>query len=545
MEKSNPPRLTQRISDRLERDWYDRINLARIRRLAREVRINAPDPVGNEPVIFFKASTDINRLSLNSAFHILTAWALRLQGIPVVHFNCRAGMSLCVLGTNRDNPQELPPCETCMENAGWQVMGAPLRTFRYHVDPVLKEKIQSLSIHALEQVRYGGLELGKIVLPSLRWILRRHTLKDDSGTRHLFRQYILSAWNVAKEFTALLEDLDLLEQRPRAVVIFNGSFYPEAIVRKIAQNTNLRVVSHEVAMQPYSAFFTDGEATAYPISIPSDFELDDQQNARLDQYLSQRFQGNFTMAGIRFWPEMKRLPEKLTRKIQEFKQLVPVFTNVIFDTSQPHSNVVFSSMFEWLEVVIEAVRRSPETLFVIRAHPDEMRKWKESRESVAAWLKERDLLSLPNLVFIDSQEFVSSYELIERSKFVMVYNSSIGLEASLLGKPVLCGGRARYTQVPTVVFPKSKQAFQDKLDEFLTVAEIQVPPKYRQNARKFLYYQLYLTSLPFNDYLEAHPLPGFVVLKKFSWKDLLPQNSPSIWSILRGLSSNGRFLIGE
>lgn len=523
----------------------DRVQLARVRRLAREVAQHAPEPGSQQPVIFFKASTDIHRMSLNSAFHMLTAWALRLQGIPVLHFTCRAGMSLCVLGTDRDNPFAPPPCESCIAYSHWQVMGAPTRRFTLHLDPVLAKKIETLSIDELEPVRYGGLSLGKIVLPSLRWILRKHHLDDDEGTRHLYRQYILSAWNVAQEFTAFLEDLSLLDRTPRAVVVFNGMFFPEAIVRQVAANNGIRVFTHEVAMQPHTAFFTEGEATAYPVFIPDNFELSAAQNQQLDDYLAQRFQGNFSMAGIRFWPEMKRLPVDFVEKMSRFRQVVPVFTNVIFDTSQPHSNVIFSSMFEWLELVAAEIRQNPDTLFVIRAHPDELRKWKESRETVAEWLRKNDLLSLPNVVFFDSQEFVSSYELIERSKFVLVYNSSIGLEAAIMGKPVLSGGRARYTQYPTVFFPPNREAFRQQLREFLRADAITAPPEFAQTARKFLYYMTFMTSLPFDRYLQPHPLPGFVVFKKFSWKDLLPESSLTIWSILRGIQGDGRFLADE
>jgi hypothetical protein len=537
--------LGKRISKRLERDWVDRVQLARVRRLAREVAQNEPEFRSQSPVVFFKASTDIDRMSLNSAFHMLTAWALRLQGIPVVHFACRSGMSLCVLGTDRDNPQAPPPCEACMEYSGWQLMGAQVRKFRMHLDPALAKKMENLSIGELSLVRYGGLELGKMVQPSLRWILRKHHLDDDNHTRFLYRQYILSAWNVAQEFTAFIEDLNLLDRTPRAVVLFNGMFYPEAVVRQVAANIGIRVFTHEVAMQPQAAFFTEGEATAYPLYIPETFELTQAQNEQLDSYLEQRFKGNFSMAGIRFWPEMQKLPEDLVRRMDSFRQVVPVFTNVIFDTSQPHSNVVFSNMFEWLDLIVVEIHQHPDTLFVIRAHPDEMRKWKESRESVADWLRQQDALSLPNVVFFDSQEYVSSYELVERSKFVMVYNSSIGLEAAIMGKPVLSGGKARYTQYPIVFFPNTKQAFREKLCEFLDAPAISVPPEFAINARRFLYYSLYMASLPFEQYLQPHPLPGFVVFKKFNWKDLLPENSLTMWSILRGIKGDGRFLVDE
>ena len=91
------------------------------------------------------------------------------------------------------------------------------------------------------------------------------------------------------------------------------------------------------------------------------------------RYLEKRFQGQFTMAGIRFWPEMNGLDEALLEKAGQFQQIVPVFTNVVFDTSQVHANTVFPHMFAWLDLVLDLIRAHPETLFVIRAHPDEMR----------------------------------------------------------------------------------------------------------------------------------------------------------------------------
>ena len=66
-------------------------------------------------------------------------------------------------------------------------------------------------------------------------------------------------------------------------------------------------------------------------------------------------------------------------------------------------------------------------------------------------------------------ETLSSYELIQKSKFVMVYNSTIGLEASIMGEAVLCAGKARFTQYPTVFFPQSIGAYKDELERFLIV----------------------------------------------------------------------------
>ena len=315
----------------------------------------------------------------------------------------------------------------------------------------------------------------------------------------------------------------------------------------MAQAYGLPVVTHEVGMQRLSAFFSRGEATAYPIHIPESFELTPAQNARLDAYLENRFQGKFTMAGIRFWPEMQGLDEAFLRKAAGFRQVVPVFTNVVYDTSQVHANVLFPHMFAWLEAVLKLVRSHPETLFVLRAHPDEMRPGskKQSRESVRDWVRANGVDRLDNVVFIDSQEYLSSYELVGRSKFVLLYNSSIGLEAALLGKAVLCGGRARYTQYPMVYFPASQEDFCRQAEELLQAGEIEVPPEFRRNARRFLYYQLYRASLPLDRYLESAPRAGFVQLRPFSWQDLLPENSPALRVIVEGILEGAPFLLPE
>jgi hypothetical protein len=343
---------------------------------------------------------------------------------------------------------------------------------------------------------------------------------------------------VAQKFSRFLD-----ETNPRAVIVFNGQFFPEATARYVAQQRGIRVITHEVGLQPASAFFTDGEATAYPIHIPDEFELSNEQNAKLDAYLAKRFQGDFTMAGIKFWADMKGLDESFLNKAARFKQIVPVFTNVIFDTSQPHANTVFSDMFAWLDVVLEIIKAHPETLFVIRAHPDETRTRKESRETVQGWVEANGLDKLTNVVFVAPKETLSSYELIQRSKFVMVYNSTIGLEASLMGKPVLCAGKARFTQYPTVFFPQTVNEQRSKMEEFLTAETIDVPPEFKRNARRFLYYQLFRTSLPFGDFLEPSVRTTQTKLKSFDLEELVSSDAMKV--IADGVLDSREFLLKE
>lgn len=539
-------RMQEFFIQRIKRGLVRRLNNLKIASMASAVAHKEPPPSG-APVIFFKASTGIDDLSWNSGFHLLTSWAFRLQGIPVVYFACDSGMSKCVLGTNRDNVHKEMPCKSCVYQSKTLYTGISSKVklqkskvswFNYQHGEQLAKAIANLSVTELMAFEWQNIPLGALCLPGLRWVLRIHHLSDDESTRYLLREYILSAWNVAQKFSILLD-----ETNPRAVVVFNGQFFPEATVRYVAQKRGIRVITHEVGLQPATAYFTEGEATAYPIHIPESFEMNDEQNAKLDAYLAKRFQGDFTMAGIKFWADMKGLDKSFLKKAANFKQIVPVFTNVIFDTSQPHANTVFEDMFDWLDLILEEIRLHPETLFVIRAHPDELRVRKSSRETVEGWVSSRGVDKEANVIFVRPKETLSSYELISRSKFVMIYNSTIGLEASIMGAAVLCAGKARFTQYPTVFFPQTVEAVRSKLKEFLSADLIDVPLEFKRNARKFLYYQLFRTSLPFDDFLKPSIRTTQTKLKTFDLDKLA--NSKPVKVIVDGTLKGGNFLLNE
>lgn len=530
-------KLAVRIKNGVRQRWVHHQGSRRWSDLSHQVNTFNLDN-SRQPVVFFNASTRLGGVSQNAAYSRLTSLGLRAQGIPVIHFVCQAGLQRCTLGSNRDNFDQAPPCTQCIKQSQALFAGDKAWYFEYETDESLDFALESLNVARCSEFTWHDLPLGFWAVNSLRWVLRRYTLKEDALTRAFMVSFIQSAWNVYQQFTRLVE-----ESNPQAVVVFNGMFFPEAAVRQVCLERKIRVITHEVGIQPFSAFFTEGEATAYPMRIADDFQLTDEMNARLDDYLSNRFSGNFTMAGIKFWPEMQQLDSELASKIALYKKIVPIFTNVIFDTSQVHANTLFKDMFQWLESIYQTILDHPEVLFILRAHPDEGRKGKESRESVADWVKNRGLLRQPNIVFIDSNQYVSSYELIRRSHFVMNYNSTIGLEATLLGRPVLTAGKARYTQIPTTFFPVARSEYLDLLEKFLKDDEIEVPEEFIQNARRFLYAQLYLTSLPFGEYLKEDGVwKGYVTLRRFESQALLPENSETIKILTDGILHGKDFL---
>jgi hypothetical protein len=526
----------KKIKAGVRQRWIHNANDQRLAKLANEIKKHSILS-NQQPVVFMGVSTRLQGMSLNAGFALITKWSLQLQGVPVTQFVCDAGMDHCMLGSILNQPLDHPPCAICIRQSKHMYKHSDVAWFRNQPSIEIKKQISDFSIQQLSDYQYNDIPFGPLVLPAIRWVLRCYHLPDNEETKTLFRDYILAAESIASQFLSLME-----KEKPQKVVVFNGMSFPEATVRWIAQKNNIPVIAHEVGLQPFSAYFSYDQATAYPIKIAKNFTLDENQNKILDQYLEQRFQGNFTMAGVSFWPTMRTLSDSFIKLSTKFKQIVPIFTNVIFDTSQSHANVIFEHMFDWLDQVLTIIQKNPDTLFVIRAHPDEARPGKASRESVAEWAKLNRVDALENVVFVDATEYFSSYELIQKSKFVMIYNSTIGLEATLLGIPVLCAGKSRFTQMETVYFPKNRNEFIKTFVDFLDAEQVEMPDHFIENTRKFMYTQLYRVSLPFDQFLEEDRVwKGYVQLKDFNWQNLLPENSEPLRIISEGILKETAF----
>jgi len=111
-----------------------------------------------------------------------------------------------------------------------------------------------------------------------------------------------------------------------------------------------------------------------------------------------------------------------------------------------------------------------------------------------------------------------------------------------MGAAVLCAGKARFTHAtrPTVFFPQTVDEQRSKFEEFLAAETIEVPTEFKRNARRFLYYQLFRTSLPFGDFLEPSVRTTQTRLKSFGLEELV--NSPAMMAILEGILESGDFL---
>jgi hypothetical protein len=94
-----------------------------------------------------------------------------------------------------------------------------------------------------------------------------------------------------------------------------------------------------------------------------------------------------------------------------------------------------------------------------------------------------------------------------------------------------------------VFFPQAIEEVRNKMREFLGADVIGIPLEFKRNARRFLYYQLFRTSLPFGKFLEPSVRTTQTRLRSFGLNELV--SADSIKVIMDGILADGDFMLEE
>ena len=127
----------------------------------------------------------------------------------------------------------------------------------------------------------------------------------------------------------------------------------------------------------------------------------------------------------------------------KFKKTYVLFPNVPWDAALLSSDIVFQSVYEWINHTIKIFLNKPDLLLIIKIHPSEIRVM-QSKYTVLDYIKEK-CDSLPeNIKIIPPDTKISPYSLFPYIDVGLVYNGTIGLEMATRGIPVVTAGDAHY-----------------------------------------------------------------------------------------------------
>lgn len=223
--------------------------------------------------------------------------------------------------------------------------------------------------------------------------------------------------------------------------------------------------------------------------------------------------------------------------------------NVLVDASVLVKSDAFDACFDMVAKTIEYFQNHPEYVCILKAHPAEKVVAGSGTDVEKMYLKNviaSHNITLPeNIIFIDCEEKVSSFDLYPLVKGMAAYTSSTTMEAGWLGLRTINALSSHYSCAEFVKIPKSSEEYKQQLTQILSKED---SPEAKQDMMRnsktyyLLYYFFAMVDLKIIQGNEIDAVEAKILYS--SMADLLPGKNLALDYICDSII-NGKPIFGE
>ena len=369
----------------------------------------------------------------HNVYESVFAQALRLRGAEVALLTCGSGQPQCELGGARGGwPQ---PCDRCGWYTGRVASAARLPSYRLADRLPWGEDARRAPL--VPPPSPAGIDPRRASEISLAWMLKSTEVGTSDGAS-VERDFSVAAAGVASAAERALEEF-----RPDTLLLLNGLFAAERVIREVALAREIGVVTYEMAPRESALVFSAG--TPAPLydtdaawEASRDRPLAPAERAEIESMLTARSEGR--AAHESYFDDPLADPERLRASLDlpPGARVISMFTNLAWDSAVVGRDLAYPSMLDWIAHAVEVAGELDEAVLVIRVHPAEER-W-GTMQPVEASLPELP----PSVRVIGPDQALSSYALLEISDLALTYTTTVGLEAAARGVPVAVAALTHY-----------------------------------------------------------------------------------------------------
>ncbi len=200
-------------------------------------------------------------------------------------------------------------------------------------------------------------------------------------------------------------------------------------------------------------------------------QLDDATQQRLQNAIQKRMYGQ--VAHFSPYPQpFQKTPAHadLEKKLRKDRPIVFFPVNVLYDAAVLQKSYVFANLIDMVKQVVLFMKEHPNCQLILKAHPAEkifyrMKDTRYSQHCLKYILQ--DIPLSDNIIFLDYDTPISTYDLIPLATIGIVFSSSTAMEMSWFGKPVLAVAQSHYYGKGFTYEPKSIPEFFSMLTNLL------------------------------------------------------------------------------
>lgn len=330
-------------------------------------------------------------------------------------------------------------------------------------------------------------DIGSSVLSSVICSLKDST-PDIEQHKDLLQRYLIAALIVYRSVQNFLRTT-----KPDRFYIFNGRMSITRAILRACESEEVEYFTHECGndAHTYSLFHN---TMPHGIRMMTEMMLEHWHKAHTNSdreaigaaWYQNRAKG-IKVNGYSFVEQQQSglLPPEYNPE----KRHIAIFNTGSFEyvtVGDDYKNHLYSSQMQGLERIITSLSPYKDEYHItIRIHPN-----------LAGLPKEIDpVLALQSdfVTVIPPESAISTYTLIEHSEKVIVFNSTVGIEAVYFGKPSILAGKTAYMDLGSNYIPQTHEEL------LQMVLDTQLPPKNPTGALIYGYF-LNTFGIPFEYY---------------------------------------------
>lgn len=365
----------------------------------------------------------------------------------------------------------------------------------------LKSISDKIDISDIYNYKYKGVDAGILAWSSLvrymkGYVIEKKDLKPEDEI--IYRKYFFAGL-----VNTLIAEKVIDKYRPVSVFCSHGVYVDYsppillAYLKKISAvswSSGYKILLHyfTIPKKPNRLEFRGMKDEEW--KKRSETPLTEAENKFLDKYIYERFnKGNKADFLNISLPESKAvLKEKLG--IGNDNKTVCMFCHVAWDLSFDLSTMIFENANDWFDETFRIMSEVKDINWIIRVHPGE--KGSGSLYTVDDYIREKYPVIPEHIKILWSDSEINSYGLYQLIDAGITLFGTTGAELPLLGKNVISGGEAYFSNKGFSLDAKSKEEYRELLRNINNIKPLS--SEQIETARRYAYSYFIQRQIPIN-----------------------------------------------
>lgn len=506
----------------------------------------------DKKVLFWEAGGMPGLLTIDA----IIAFSMRLRGVDVHMAICDGTYHACIRREIRDRTSISDwskLCEKC-KNETTKIIEIFNLPYSYFGDYITeKEKIEFQNIvkiqteEDLEYMVFDSVNIGTNIKSSIERYLMGSETSESDEYEQIVKEYIYSGLICASCASNLIKSYN-----PSHCFMAHGIYIDWGPARRMARYKNIPVSAwgesylqghyffgHNIDTMSMDFFNISETAWTYYKNAP----LIPEQMQCIDNYLKNRYQENLCM-DLRILSEYTNNNNNLLQNFarKDDKPLWAIFSHLFWDNASDFSPLAYNSFNEWMIDTINTIRKIPEVNWLIKSHPAEV--WWGDSDRGLKFLIEKNFQNLPeNIKIIPPDAKINPLDFYNVIDGGITSCGTVGMELSLLGKPVIVAGRPHYSGKGFTYDGFEPEEYRTLLKKAKNIKRLK--DEQILLAKKYAYCYFIRKQIPLLVTLNKDPKMwvGYVNYKKIN--NLIPNSDPIIDFICEKIFDGSDFIMDD